>query len=410
MKLVLNADGIQILQISQIIFSDIDYLMQRLVTQLIRTHRLIDTFYVVNLNVLDRKIKLWKQWLPNVQPFYAMKCNPDPVMMQHMMDENFGFDCASRHEYETVLNLGCQPRDIIFAHPVKKIPELLHAVHKEIQYVTFDSLSELVKIKKSAPYLKCIMRLHIDNPSARVQLGLKYGIHKSEIADMLHAAREMNLNLVGTSFHVGSASKDPQIFKHAIDFSRDVFENAKQHGFASMNVLDIGGGFTKDTFKESAIVLRQAIEQNFTPPMMPKIIAEPGRFFAEETCTLVTPVLGYKTQKDTNHKIYYISESLYGSFNCILYDGQDPTFEVIRNPLLGDVHPAEEKQKESVIYGSTCDSADKLVDSIRLPNLRVGDFMMIPNFGAYTISGAKDFNGINFTKPRTFYVNHSESI
>ena len=41
---------------------------------------------------------------------------------------------------------------------------------------------------------------------------------------------------------------------------------------------------------------------------------------------------------------------------------------------------------------------------IDLPELRNGDWLMFPNAGAYTVAGACDFNGINMTRPKTFYV------
>lgn len=41
---------------------------------------------------------------------------------------------------------------------------------------------------------------------------------------------------------------------------------------------------------------------------------------------------------------------------------------------------------------------------IMLPELRNGDWLMFPNAGAYTVAGACDFNGINMTRPKTFYV------
>lgn len=41
---------------------------------------------------------------------------------------------------------------------------------------------------------------------------------------------------------------------------------------------------------------------------------------------------------------------------------------------------------------------------VPLPQLRNGDWLMFPNSGAYTVAGACDFNGIEFTTPNKFYV------
>jgi ornithine decarboxylase len=96
---------------------------------------------------------------------------------------------------------------------------------------------------------------------------------------------------------------------------------------------------------------------------------------------------------------------LYGSFNAILYDQQIPKFEVYRSPLLEDISAEDANALyESEIMFETCDSCDKLDDKIMLPNLRIGDYLMVRNFGAYTLSAATDFNGINMTKPKIFYI------
>ena len=370
--------------------------MQKIADYLIRKHGLHDSFYMVSMAALQNKIQEWRTYLPQVQPFYAVKCNPNEVIIKHMIENNFGFDAASQHEIDTVLRLGASPKQIIYAHPYKRTYELEHAVNHNVTMTTFDSVSELEKIKKHAPNINCLMRLRVDNPLARVQLGLKYGVRKDEYKALINYAKELNINLAGASFHVGSASKDPNIFKEAINYSKEVFDYAKEKGFI-MSVLDIGGGFTGQNFKECAQAINETLPQIYPSP---RIIAEPGRYFAEETFTFVIPIIGQRT-RDNIHE-YWLADGLYGSFNCMLYDGQAPTFKVLRNPLLPE-YKGSQKETESIIYGQTCDSFDSL-GKFTLPYLRNGDFLIVENFGAYTIAGAMNFNGINMANPKLFYI------
>jgi len=39
-----------------------------------------------------------------VEPFYAMKCNPDPVIIKLLAALGCGFDCATMGEIDTVAN------------------------------------------------------------------------------------------------------------------------------------------------------------------------------------------------------------------------------------------------------------------------------------------------------------------
>lgn len=39
-----------------------------------------------------------------VEPFYAVKCNPDPVIVRLLAALGCGFDCATKGEIDLVLN------------------------------------------------------------------------------------------------------------------------------------------------------------------------------------------------------------------------------------------------------------------------------------------------------------------
>ncbi len=372
--------------------------MQKFAEKLIRQHGIYENFYIADLSILQNKINEWRQYLPKVTPFYAVKCNPDTEMLKVMISNKIGFDCASQHEIKTVLDLGCKPENILFMHPFKTRKDIKYAISRNIKYTTFDSISEMNKIKQDAPSMQCLVRLKINNPSARVQLGLKYGIDRQDYKQYIDMAKDLNLNIVGVCYHVGSASKDPEIFKDGMDYSRDVFAYAKQKGFL-MSVLDIGGGFMTENFKDCAKIINKELE---TFDESVKVFAEPGRYFASDVFTFFSPVIGYK-YKNNKHE-YYIGDGLYGSFNCILYDGQCPEITHLYNPLNDDLMEDKDELYESICQGSTCDANDK-VGNVKLPKLRLYDYIACKNFGAYTISGAKDFNGIPMSTPLIFYTN-----
>ena len=369
--------------------------MQKIAQNLIRKHGLFDSFYIANLNILKNKIEEWKTYLPRVQPHYAVKCNPNTEMIKLMINSGLGFDCASKSEIETVLRLGGKPESILFMHPFKASKDIEYAVKNNIQYTTFDSYSELEKIKKYAPNIKCMIRLKVNNPSARVQLGLKYGIDKIDYQSYIDAAKDLNINLVGACYHVGSASKDPDVFKEGMAYAADVFAYAKQKGFI-LSILDIGGGFTTDNFKDCAKVINEELKA-FDESI--KIVAEPGRFFASDVFTFYSPIIGYK-YKNNQHE-YFIRDGLYGSFNCMIYDGQQPNFGYLKHP--NNKNDDNFELIDSKLYGGTCDSCDTM-GTIKLPYLNINDFITCENFGAYTISGAKDFNGVPMSKIKIFYI------
>jgi len=79
------------------------------------------------------------------------------------------------------------------------------------------------------------------------------------------------------------------------------------------------------------------------------------------------------------------------------------------NPLPNIVFPSIEENTngekniyKSTIFGPTCDSMDKIAENIFLPELKVGEWIYFPEFGAYTVAAASSFNGFN--KSNSFYI------
>jgi ornithine decarboxylase len=83
-----------------------------------------------------------------------------------------------------------------------------------------------------------------------------------------------------------------------------VFDQAEAMGF-SMELLDIGGGFTgrfdeagNVMFGEIANTINAALARHFPAEGGVRVIAEPGRYFAETSATLMTPVYGQRDRVD----------------------------------------------------------------------------------------------------------------
>lgn len=349
--------------------------------------------------------------MPRVLPFYAVKCNPEPGMLKLLNALGTGFDCASKGELDMMLKMGVHPSRIIFAHPCKRPCDIRYARDAGIMYTTFDTESELHKIAALNPAFKCVLRMRADDPEARVPLGLKYGADVVEAPKLLQVAKNLGLEVVGVSFHVGSACKNLATFSTAIEKAREIFDAAESLGY-NMELLDIGGGFTGHfdslgnvMFGDIATTINTAVSLHFPAEQGVRVIAEPGRYFAETSASLFTPVYGHRDRRDSNGNItkdYWLTDGLYGSFNCIIYDGQNPEYNVVRSPFLPA--PAENVHFKSTLWGPTCDSADCVYKDVTMPLLRNGDWLMFNNAGAYTVAGACDFNGIEFTTPNKFYV------
>ena len=58
----------------------------------------------------------------------------------------------------------------------------------------------------------------------------------------------------------------------------------------------------------------------------------------------------------------------------------------------------------STVFGPTCDGLDKVVEQTMIPELAVGDWLVFPHMGAYTVSAGSKFNGFDCGAVQKFYV------
>lgn len=243
-----------------------------------------------------------------------------------------------------------------------------------------------------------MLRIRCDAEHSQCPLGKKYGCNPfSEAPKLIKAARRLNMDVAGISFHVGSGCDDYPIYHKAIKIAKDLFDYAATIGY-EFNLLDIGGGFPGDNnkmhnFNEIASIVNEALDEFFPIDCGVEIISEPGRFFVASAYTLVTcihskkEVIALATGK--THMMYYINDGVYSSFNCQLYDHQKVTPRLLKHQQ----KRAIDKMYPSIIWGPTCDALDQITSEIELPNLQIGDYIVFENMGAYTMVAASPFNG-----------------
>ncbi|KAG1820823.1 pyridoxal-dependent decarboxylase [Suillus subaureus] len=335
-------------------------------------------FFVADLSQVYRQHERWMKNLPEITPHYAIKCNPDPYVIRLLAALGAGFDCASNGEISQVLSIGgVDPSRIIFANPCKATSFVRSAARAGVNTMTFDNADELYKIARAHPGAKLIVRILADDSKSICRFGIKFGAPLEVVPSLLSKAKELGLDVIGVSFHVGSGCYDPAIYGDAIRRARDVFIMGSQVGY-QFSLLDVGGGFEDARFEAAASVLVDAINQYFPDRKGIRLIAEPGRFYVSRAFN-------------------YINDGVYGAFNCIMFDHQTVNPYVLSLDGSFHISPSEPLSLCSV-WGPTCDSIDCVCKAVELPEaLQIGDWLGFDNMGAYTICAASQFNGFKFS-------------
>ncbi|KAK8589414.1 hypothetical protein V6N13_088262 [Hibiscus sabdariffa] len=363
-----------------------------------------DSFYVLDFGAIRSLVDTWFHHLPTVQPFYAVKCNPNPAFLGQMAALGTGFDCASLAEIETVLCLGVSPDRIIFANTCKPESHIKYAAKVGVNLTTFDSICELEKIRKWHPKCALLIRIKVPETSstATFKFGSKFGALPEEIVPLLKAAQEAKLRVVGVSFLIGRRALNFQAIQDAIETAKATFETAAQLGLPKFHILDIGGGFSSGPkFTEAASAVKVALEKHFRNELADdglRIMAEPGRFFAKSPFILATSVTGKRVRGEVRE--YWINDGISGSFNILLRKNHDEipcTPLTVENPIC-----LEMKTWSSTVFGPTCDPADTVFKDFELPELNVNDWLVFHDMGAYTSSRGNDFNGFKTSAIPTY--------
>ncbi|KAI0029427.1 ornithine decarboxylase [Vararia minispora EC-137] len=379
-------------------------------------------FFVADLSYVYRQHQRFKCFLPEVEPFYAVKCNPDPYVLRLLAGLGANFDCASNGEIANVLSTGVvEPSRVIFANPCKAASHLKQAARAGVDLMTFDNADELHKVARVHPKARLVLRILTDDSKALCRLGLKFGAPLASVPGLLAMAHELGLNVVGISFHVGSGCYDPSAYSDAIARARAAFDMGRVAGY-QFHFLDVGGGFEDHTFENTAAILRDAIDMHFPDRSGLRIIAEPGRYYVSRAFSLATNIIARRAAADDVEAVatnisasaaggeeqpsvmYYINDGVYGAFNCILFDHQVVQPYVLA--LSGSFHVPSDVAGDvrvSSVWGPTCDSIDCVCPTARLPAaLQVGDWLAFDNMGAYTVCAASQFNG--FTLSQVVYT------
>jgi ornithine decarboxylase len=349
--------------------------------------------FVVDHDAIRSNYAEFRRYLPRVQPYYAVKANPDAAIIRTLYAIGGSFDVASIAEfklvYDNIRNLPAEARQnfiwdkVVYSNPIKD-RSTLQELDKYKPLVAFDNSEEIQKIRKYAPHAGLALRIRVPNTGSMVELSSKFGASPAEAVDLMSRAADNGLTVEGLAFHVGSQCTNFENYVQALSLSAAIMEEAETRGH-SLKLLDIGGGFPVRydrhvrPFRDLARILSAELNRLF--PKSLEVLAEPGRFMVGTAATLVAEVIG-KSERD-GKRCYYINDGIYHTFSGILFDHCQYQIKAFKKG----------PKRISGVFGPTCDALDTISQAEALPELKLGDLVYSENIGAYTHASSTYFNG-----------------
>jgi diaminopimelate decarboxylase len=357
-------------------------------------------FYAYDRGLLSKRVADLRAALPvGLKLHYAMKANPMPALVGHMVGLLDGIDVASGGELKVALDAGADPREISFAGPGKSRAELRQAVAAGI-LVNLESFREVDELVALSGELGLPARVAVRvNPdfelkSSGMKMGggpKQFGVDAEQVPALLAAIGRAGLCFEGFHLFAGSQNLKAEAIVEAQCKAYELSLRLAQEAPAPVRFLNLGGGFGIPYFpgeqrlELAAIGTNLASLQERATRDMPAahLVIELGRYLVGEAGVYVATVIDRKVSR--GQVFLVVDGGLHHHLSASGNFGQ-----VIRKnyPVaIGNRLAAADREIASVV-GPLCTPLDILADRMELPKAAPGDLVVIFQSGAYGASAS----------------------
>jgi ornithine decarboxylase len=304
---------------------------------------------VVDLDVVrDRYLRLRKA-LPRPDIYYAVKANPEPVLLRTLGDLGSRFDVASIGEIDRCLNLDIHPSALSFGSTIKPEHDIARAIERGVTTFAVDCDEELTKVLRHAKSGTVLVRLATKPGESEWPLSGKFGCLQQQAERLLLRATGNGLD-VGAYFHVGSQQRDLHAWDSPLATVAALAESLARRGHR-LSTVNVGGGLPSSHMRPTApiehygVAIEHAIVRHLGG-LGVHFMIEPGRYLVSDAGVIRSKVL-LVTQKPSDRGRRWVFLDV-GKFNGLA----ETQHEAIRYRIRcagawGDPMP-------SVVAGPTC--------------------------------------------------------
>ncbi len=379
--------------------------------KLLRTSKLIapDNPSVVcyDLDLIKHNIERIQITFPqNSLNAIAVKACPLPAVLSLTNKLGAGAEVASVPEFQLALHAGIPGNRIVLDSPVKTANDIEMALNTGV-LLNADSLHELKRIKSllvnKQPTGDIGLRVNPQVGTGDIPASStageysKFGVPVKEFHDEILEVYERYPWLNAIHLHIGSQGCPldlfiagiEQIVKLIAEINRRISSRNRR-----IKVLDIGGGLpvaycTSDnspSMEEYYSVIHPILN---TPEIQPvKLVTEFGRFIFANSGWTATRVEYVKRQRSINTALVHVGADM---FIRRCYHPEFWHHDFIVTDSAGCLKSGQDANPY-IIAGPLCFSGDKLAEDIILPKIDEGDFIIIRDTGAYTLSMWSRYN------------------
>lgn len=362
---------------------------------------------------------------PDVIHSVAIKACPVVNILKQIKDCGIGLEAASLPEAFIAHKSGYAGEKIIFDSPAKTKEDIEYAISLNA-HINADSLAELEIIDNLLAGKNCNatfgLRINPQVGTGKILISSvagdysKFGVPVKEFRkEIIEAYLKYNW-LSGIHLHIGSQGCPIDLFlkgigviyKLALEIETLINEKKGKH---QLKLFDIGGGlpvsYKKDDPAISMKEYARLIKTNF--PLLStelfRLITEFGRYYYANTAFAVSRIDNIKHQKgittivshlgaDFLLRRAYLPEFYHHDISIMTKDGEFKSGN----------------EENCVIGGPLCFAGDVIAKEILLPKAEVGDYLVIHDVGAYTLSMWSRYNSRQMPKILGYFNDGEEFL
>ena len=345
-----------------------------------------------------RALKKAFSWNKGFREFFAVKATPNPYIIKILSEEGCGCDCATYTELLLAEAVGITGHDVMFSSNVTPKKDMQKA--REMgAYINLDDATHVDFLAALGPVPETVCLRY--NPGGSFSLGntimdmprdAKYGMTEDQMAGAINRLMKLGTKHFGIHAFLASNTTTNEYYPELAGQLFRLAVRLKNATGADFRFINLSGGIGVDYRPEQPCCNIQTIgdgvrtryEQIMTPAGMGDvaIFTELGRFMLAPYGHLVSTVLHQK----------HIYREYVGLDACAA--------DLMRPAMYGAYHHITVLGKEDAILdhvydviGGLCENNDKFAIERSLPQINVGDIVVIHDTGAHGYSMGYNYNG-----------------
>ena len=338
-------------------------------------------------------------WNPGFKEYFAVKATPNPYLINILREYGCGCDCSSLTELMLSEAMGVSGSDIMFSSNDTPAEEYAYAA-KLGAIINLDDITHIEFVEKILGKLPETMSCRY-NPGGVFKMSngimdnpgdAKFGFTTEQMFEGYRILKEKGVKNFGMHAFLASNTVTNEYYPM---LAKEMFELAvkleKETG-ADIKFINLSGGvgipYKPDQEPNDIRIIGEGVRKVYEEVLVPAgmgdvaIYTEMGRFMMGPYGQLVTQAIHEKH----THKEYIgvdacavnlMRPAMYGAYHHITVLGKEESF----------------CNHKYDVTGSLCENNDKFVVDRMLPEIEVGDYLVIHDTGAHGYAMGYNYNG-----------------